>query len=491
MMVPRRDLMVERHEAPHGGRGRRAVVVFLLSAAGLLVAACDRVVPPPVVISTASVPVLHVFEPYQTTLAATGGRAPYTWSVQGLPDGLSLDPATGVIANDAEDPAIRDPRPVDLVVTVVDARGTSATVMIHLQTVSVAEVSGGDLHTCALDSLGAAWCWGSNGHGQLGQDIDFASDLPVAVVGGHTFSMISAGFHHTCALDLDGMAWCWGRNDSGQLGNGSTTTSSHEPVAVAAGAFTTISAGGAHSCGLGATSGRAWCWGANASGQLGDASNDDRNAPVAAGGGTYSVISAGRTHTCALRNGTDAAWCWGSNDHGELGRSGSASQNTPVTVQNAGAFTTIALGEEHSCALGLMSGGVAWCWGSNEHGQLGNPTSLSSTHIPTFVTGDDVFSTISLGAWHACGFTVGGAAKCWGHNYLGQLGDGTLDVRTSPVELIGAPVLVGMVSGGYHTCGLTEHGALWCWGSNVRGQIGVGSDQTPIQPAPVRPGLGN
>ncbi len=492
MMVPRRDRVVEWQEAPRGRRGRRALVVFLLSLAGLLVVACDRLLPPPVEISTTSIPTLHVFEPYQHTLVATGGRTPYTWLVHSLPDGLSFDPATGVIASDADDPAIRDPRPVDLIVTVFDARGTSATKTFRLDTVSVAAVSGGDLHSCALDSLGAAWCWGSNSHGQLGHDDGSSSDLPVAVVGGQAFSAISAGFHHSCALDLEGMGWCWGSNESGQLGDGSNTDS-HEPVAVVAGAFRAISAGGSHTCGIGATAGSAWCWGANDSGQLGNTSNDDRNAPVAAsGGGSYSVISTGRFHSCALRIGTDAAWCWGSNEHGMLGRSTGASINRPVAVQNAGAFTAIALGEEHSCALGLSSGGTAWCWGSNEHGQLGNPTTaLVSTHIPTTVKGGDHFATISVGAWHACGLTTGGTAKCWGHNYSGQLADGSLEVRTSPVEPIGTPELVEIVSGGYHTCGLTEHGALWCWGSNVSGQIGVGSAATPIQPAPVRPGSGN
>ena len=53
----------------------------------------------PVTITTKSLPEGKENEPYAATLAASGGTAPYTWSVTpAFPAGLVLDPATGVIS---------------------------------------------------------------------------------------------------------------------------------------------------------------------------------------------------------------------------------------------------------------------------------------------------------------------------------------------------------------------------------------------------------
>jgi len=55
---------------------------------------------PDLVISTTSLPAGTVGAPYSRAVMATGGLAPYTWSIVAgtLPDGLALDAATGVIS---------------------------------------------------------------------------------------------------------------------------------------------------------------------------------------------------------------------------------------------------------------------------------------------------------------------------------------------------------------------------------------------------------
>jgi alpha-tubulin suppressor-like RCC1 family protein len=97
--------------------------------------------------------------------------------------------------------------------------------------VGFAAVSAGPASTCALDSVGEAYCWGDNAYGQLGNGGGQA-DIPVAVAGDVRFSRIAVAEDHTCALSLDGEAYCWGENGFGQLGSG-TLTDSNEPVAVA------------------------------------------------------------------------------------------------------------------------------------------------------------------------------------------------------------------------------------------------------------------
>src|SRR5258706_332114 len=187
-------------------------------------------------------------------------------------------------------------------------------------------VSAGSAYTCGVTSAGAAYCWGDNIYGDLGNGLTTYSSTPVAVSGGLTFAVVSAGYDHSCGVTTDGAAYCWGWNVSGELGNGSTTDSS-APVPVSGGlTLAVISAGSEHSCGV-TTSGAAYCWGYNSSGELGNGSTTDSRTPVAVSGGlTFAAISAGNFYTCGGTTG-GAASCWGEN-HFTQPRNGPAAHRT-------------------------------------------------------------------------------------------------------------------------------------------------------------------
>jgi alpha-tubulin suppressor-like RCC1 family protein len=90
--------------------------------------------------------------------------------------------------------------------------------------------------TCGITTSGAAYCWGYSGDDQLG---DPASTVlrqltPVPVSGDLTFATLSIGFNHVCGVTTSSAAYCWGKNEHGQLGNG-TTQASATPVAVSGG----------------------------------------------------------------------------------------------------------------------------------------------------------------------------------------------------------------------------------------------------------------
>jgi alpha-tubulin suppressor-like RCC1 family protein len=148
--------------------------------------------------------------------------------------------------------------------------------------VSLPAVAAGYLHSCGVTQAGQAWCWGRNANGQLGDNSTTNRTAPVAVQQGSVaFRTATAGQDHTCAyVTSTGAAYCWGGNARGQLGDGSTT-GRLTPVAVqqpAGAPFDGLAAGLLFTCGVSA--GQGWCWGANASGQVGDSTTVDRVAPV-------------------------------------------------------------------------------------------------------------------------------------------------------------------------------------------------------------------
>jgi hypothetical protein len=149
---------------------------------------------------------------------------------------------------------------------------------------------------------------------------------------GLTFAVLSGGVYHTCGVTRTGAAYCWGQNVSGQLGDG-TTTDRLVPAPVAGNlTFTAMSAGGAHTCGA-TTSHAAYCWGRNDFGQLGDGTTTQRLVPTPiAGDLTFAGLSAsGRFSSCGVTM-SSAAYCWGRNDFGQVGDGTTTDRHVPTAV---------------------------------------------------------------------------------------------------------------------------------------------------------------
>src|SRR5262245_53512557 len=75
------------------------------------------------------------------------------------------------------------------------------------------QVSAGRNHTCAIKTSGRAYCWGSDGFGQVGDNAANSDNVttPVEVEGGSTrWRQIDAGDNHACAVKKSGKAFCWG-----------------------------------------------------------------------------------------------------------------------------------------------------------------------------------------------------------------------------------------------------------------------------------------
>lgn len=348
-------------------------------------------------------------------------------------------------------------------------------------------IDAGSAHTCVHTASGEVKCWGWNEDGQVGSGARQNHSIPVDVVGLDSVVLgISLGATHTCAIQDNGRIKCWGRNSEGQLGDG-TTLDRAAPTAIPGlnSGSVSLDAGASHTCALN-HSGQATCWGSNHSGQLGDGTLTTRFMPRGVSGlndGAYAIDN-GAFHTCALTS-AGGAKCWGQNGYGQLGDATQTDRATPVDVVglNSG-MRAIAAGDYHSCAI-AASGSVV-CWGENSAGQLGNGTMINR-NTPVAVIGLDGHAlALTAGGQHSCALTDAGGVKCWGRNDFGQLGDGTNTNRTAPVEVAGLTGSVSAVSAGHmHTCAVMTTGSVKCWGRNGNGQLGDGTTRDRNTPVDV------
>jgi alpha-tubulin suppressor-like RCC1 family protein len=312
-----------------------------------------------------------------------------------------------------------------------------------------------------------------------GDTEDRTSPVMVTMPAGVTFISIHANQLHTCALTSSGTIYCWGGNGSGQLGNG-TTMQNNLPTAVPAGVtFVSMSTGGYHTCAL-TTEGSLYCWGNNYNGQLGIGNTLNSSNPTAVfmpEGVIVASIDAGGYYTCALTT-AGTIYCWGRNEHGQLGNGTTASSTRPTALSlSAGEpIDSISVGELSACAR--TSVGTIYCWGNNSYGQLGDGTTTSrSIPMPLSIPAGQTFASITAGYGHTCASTIVDTIYCWGDNGYGQLGIGDTVDRTSPA-MVSMSVGVSSPSlsvGARHTCLRTSTGTFYCWGDNADGQLGNGT----------------
>jgi alpha-tubulin suppressor-like RCC1 family protein len=315
--------------------------------------------------------------------------------------------------------------------------------------------SGNDLVLQWADTFAAAW--GLNSHGQLGDGSTMNRAAPVTValsegvLAGKTMLAVSAGYLHSLALLHDGTLATWGLNTQGQLGLGHHDSSHHAQQVLNTGVLA---------------------------------------------GKTVITIAAGAYHNLALcSDGTIVSW--GMNNHGQLGTGDLQMHNAPVVVDPLGALAgkrvvAVSAGFYHS--LALCDDGTVAAWGYNDEGELGDGTTLSAlapvqVNVAGALAGKTV-ARIAAGQYHSLALCTDGTLVSWGYNGRGQLGDGTITDRHSPVaislaaDLTGIPI-ASLVAGGSHSLLHFEDGALAGWGDNVRGQLIAGGMSRILTPQSI------
>ena len=210
---------------------------------------------------------------------------------------------------------------------------------------------------------------------------------------------------------------------------------------------------------------------------------------------SFRQVSAGSDHACGVTS-DGLAYCWGYNFSGQLGDGTSDGpercgvwpcSTRPIAVAGGLHFRHVSAGGAHTC--GVTTDERAYCWGYNGNGELGDGT--TAAHLtPAAVAGGRRFRQVRAGANHTCAITPFDVAFCWGANFAGQGGNGTLTDQPVPVRVVGGLRWRQLSGGAGFSCGVTTDDRAYCWGNNGNGQIGDGtSGQVVPRPAAVAGGL--
>jgi alpha-tubulin suppressor-like RCC1 family protein len=178
-------------------------------------------------------------------------------------------------------------------------------------------------------------------------------------------------------------------------------------------------------------------------------------------------------------------WCWGGNDHGQLGDGTYEESPRPVRVVGLQDPIAIALGDRHSCALERT--GRVVCWGGNSEGQLvagdgvpGNESSANGPREstrPVPIAGIEAVE-IAAGHGHTCARLATGAIACWGEARNGELGGADGDKQS---RVPGISDAIAIRAGGSTSCAIRKTGAVVCWGGHWLG--GLFSSEQRRRPA--------
>jgi alpha-tubulin suppressor-like RCC1 family protein len=351
----------------------------------------------------------------------------------------------------------------------------------------------------AASQPGAAWAWGNNSDGQLGngsvtryggvatpgQVHDLAG--VIALAGGQNFSL---------ALKSDGTVWSWGNSGWGQLGTGAYGASTLPVQVSALTGITAIAAGRLHGLAV-KSDGSVWGWGFNYYGQVGsDSKRGNVLSPLQVPGlRGVRAIAAGGDFSLALK--TDGTvWAWGYDGLGELGNGTSDENQHPIPsqVQGLSAVTAIAAATTGDHSLALLPDETLRAWGSNIRGQLGATTTTTCSSYrwrcsktPLRVRGLSGVGAIAAGGSHSLALKTDGTAWAWGDNGYGQLGTGaSYRPHLTPAQVQGVGTLTALAGGGASTLGLGADGRVWAWGENQLGQLGIGTSDGNPHPKPAQ-----
>jgi len=362
-------------------------------------------------------------------------------------------------------------------------------------------ISVGYNYTMAIKSDGSLWAWGSNEYGQLGDGTTINKSSPVKIM--DNVIKVSAGHAHTMAIKTDGSLWAWGDNEWGQLGTGAFTTydydqyderiiSSNNNKTIPFKIMDNVSQVYAKVDRTMAikSDGSLWAWGENDKGQVGDGTTINKSSPVKIIDNVKSVVLSGSS-SFAIKT-DNSIWAWGFNGGGQLGDGTTINRINPVKITNN--IKLVSIGQNF--IMVIKTDNSLWAWGINggvrylndpihEGGNLGDGTMVDRSS-PVKIMDDVIF--VSAGAWQTLAIKSDGSLWAWGkycenNKYqTAWLGNGTNTGSLTPIKIMENVVFV--FAGAWHNMAIKSDGSLWAWGENWDGRLGDGTKihrKTPVK----------
>ncbi|WP_395813675.1 RCC1 domain-containing protein [Archangium minus] len=337
-------------------------------------------------------------------------------------------------------------------------------------------IAAGLQHSLAVDPDGDVWAWGGNDSGQLGNGTYEGNATPVQLPGLTGLVAVTTHTLHSLALRADGSVWAWGNNTFGALGLGMIGQQLTPTQVPGLSDVVDLSAGETHSLAVRAD-GTVWAWGTNDKGQLGALPDSTYYTPTQVPGISDVVaVSAGSSFSLALRQ-DGSVWAWGLNNTQQLGV-----DNTDIDVRAEPApipgltkVVSLSAGVYH--ALAARQDGSVWTWGYvNElGGTYYPPFGTTPIQVPGLSDAVAVTAGTSVSTVSSLALRRDGTVWAWGDNTSGQLGDGTMNYQSNPVQVVGMKHAVAVTMGSSHTLALRWDGTFWAWGDNDNGQLGDGT----------------
>lgn len=369
--------------------------------------------------------------------------------------------------------------------------------------------------------------FGTNGDRIFSSAPDDVSSFPVRGATSYDSDDWSSGSDGVMCAVIGGFSWCRGNRDYvGALGLfGNPVRNPISPTYIYLRSVTKVGVGERYGCIV--TNGGLACWGDRTNGQLADGTftGSRKVTPEVSGYPTIGVwqdtpgwqhdfaatgpLSAGDAFRCTTANAV--LFCWGSNSWqegattktGKLGTETTTSQGQPTmtnpdnllnfNITNpddpSDTFTApftavekISSSNNHSCMISTnLTGPSLYCWGQNNHGQLGTgdtndkdkPTATSTYNFftaPYSWTSGRIVTDVSTGPRNTCAI-ADGRLYCWGDRTSGIVGSSSSTGNAT------TPVLVDVFAsndyqvtsvsvGENHACAVAN-GDLYCWGNNA------------------------
>lgn len=194
----------------------------------------------------------------------------------------------------------------------------------------------------------------------------------------------------------------------------------------------------------------------------------------------------GQFKTGAVSLAGNYLYLWGSNSTSALGTgmltSDPNNSSSPVQISIRKSYAVISAGTSVS---GITTSGELWSWGNGALGQLGDGTVVSKSS-PVQIGTLTNWADISVGDSFSTAIKTDGTLWAWGSGTNGRLGDGTSLAKSSPIQ-IGTLTNWARTSSSYatgYTLAVKTDGTLWAWGLGTNGYLGDGTTinkSSPIQ----------